>query len=72
MKRQNIKVILMEPYFDQKTPNSIASQTGAKVLVVPPSVGGEKSVTDYIKLFDFDVNMLVTALKDVGAKGTGN
>jgi zinc/manganese transport system substrate-binding protein len=72
MKRQDIKVILMEPYFDQKTPNSIASQTGAKVLVVPPSVGGEKSVTDYIKLFDFDVNMLVTALKDVGAKGTGN
>ena len=72
MKRQDIKVILMEPYFDQKTPNSIASQTGAKVLVVPPSVGGEKSVTDYIKLFDYDVNLLVTALKDVGAKGTGN
>jgi zinc/manganese transport system substrate-binding protein len=72
MKRQNIKVILMEPYFDQKTPNSIASQTGAKVLVVPPSVGGEKTVTDYIKLFDYDVNLLVSALKDVGAKGTGN
>ena len=72
MKRQNIKVILMEPYFDQKTPNSIAAQTGAKVLVMPPSVGGEKTITDYIKLFDFDVNMLVNALKDVGAKGTGN
>jgi zinc/manganese transport system substrate-binding protein len=72
MKRQNIKVILMEPYFDQKTPNSIASQTGAKVLVLPPSVGGEKSITDYIKLFDVDVNMLVGALKDVGAKSTGN
>jgi hypothetical protein len=41
------------------------------VLVLPPSVGGEKSITDYIKLFDFDVNMLVTALKDVGAKGAG-
>lgn len=72
MKRQNIKVILMEPYFDQKTPNSIAAQTGAKVLVLPPSVGGEKTITDYIKLFDFDVNMLVGALKDLGAKGTGN
>jgi zinc/manganese transport system substrate-binding protein len=71
MKRQGIKVILMEPYFDQKTPNSIASQTAAKVLVLPPSVGGEKSITDYIKLFDFDVNMLVAALKDVGAKGAG-
>jgi zinc/manganese transport system substrate-binding protein len=70
MKRQGIKVILMEPYFDQKTPNSIASQTGAKVLVLPPSVGGEKSVTDYLKLFDYDVNLLVTALKDVGATGS--
>ena len=70
MKRQGIKVILMEPYFDQKTPKSIASQTGAKVLVLPPSVGGEKSITDYIKLFDYDVNMLVSALKDVGAKSS--
>jgi zinc/manganese transport system substrate-binding protein len=68
MKRQQVKVILMEPYFDQKTPNSIASQTGAQVLVMPPSVGGEKSVTDYFKLFDYDVNMLATALKQAGAK----
>jgi len=63
MKRQQIKVILMEPYFDQKTPNAIGSQTGAQVLVMPPSVGGDKTVTDYFKLFDYDVNMLVNALK---------
>ena len=63
MKRQQIKVILMEPYFDQKTPNSIARQTGAKVVVLPPSVGGEKSITDYIKLFDYDINLLVKALQ---------
>ena len=72
MKRQGIKLILMEPYFDQKTPNSIASQTGAKVLVVPPSVGGEKSITDYIKLFDYNVNLLVNALKDAGAQGAAH
>ena len=72
MKRQQIKVILMEPYFDQKTPNSIARQTGAKVVVLPPSVGGEKSITDYIKLFDYDVNLLVTALRDAGARPGGN
>jgi zinc/manganese transport system substrate-binding protein len=71
MKRQQIKVILMEPYFDQKTPNSIASQTGARVVVLPPSVGGEKGVTDYIKLFDYDVNLLATAFRDAGAKAGG-
>ena len=71
MKRQQIKIILMEPYFDQKTPNSIASQTGARVLVMLPSVGGEKTVTDYLKLFDYDVNLLVEALKQVDAKPSG-
>jgi zinc/manganese transport system substrate-binding protein len=72
MKRQQVKVILMEPYFDQKTPNSIASQTGAKVLVLPPSVGGEKSVTDYMKLFDYDINLLSSALRDAGVKSGAN
>jgi len=72
MKRQQIKIILMEPYFDVKTPNSIASQTGAQVLVMPPSVGGEKTVTDYFKLFDYDINLLVNALKQVGSKPSGH
>jgi zinc/manganese transport system substrate-binding protein len=71
MKRQQIKVILMEPYFDTKTPNSIASQTGAKVVVLPPSVGGEKTITDYIKLFDYDINLIVTALNSAGVKPGG-
>lgn len=68
IKRQQVKIILMEPYFDQKTPNSIAQQTGAKVVVLPPSVGGEPSITDYIALFDHNVNLLSNALKQVGAK----
>ena len=71
MKRQQIKIILMEPYFDQKTPNAIASQTGAQVIVMPPSVGGEKTVTDYFKLFDYDVNLLVNGLKQAGVKPSG-
>src|SRR5438045_2464647 len=54
MKRQSARIILVEPYFDLKTPNSIARETGAQVLVMPPSVGGVKEVTDYFKLFDYD------------------
>ena len=63
MKRQNVKIVLVEPYFDLKTPNSIGRGTGAKVLVMPPSVGGVKEVTDYFKLFDYDINLLVNAIK---------
>ena len=67
MKRQNVKIVLVEPYFDLKTPNSIGRETGAKVLVMPPSVGGEKEITDYIKLFDHDVALIVAAAKETGA-----
>lgn len=58
MKRENCKLILVEPYFDLKTPNSIAAATGAKVLVYLPSVGGEKQVTNYFQLFDYDIDLL--------------
>ena len=62
MRRDNVKVIMVEPYFDLKTPNSIARQTGAQVLVMLPSVGGEKEVTDYFKLFDYDIALLSKAV----------
>jgi zinc/manganese transport system substrate-binding protein len=63
MKREGAKVILVEPYFDLKTPNSIAGATGAKVVVMLPSVGGEKQVTDYFKLFDYDLGLLSQAFQ---------
>ena len=63
MKQQNVKIIMVEPYFDLKTPNSIARETGGKVLVMPPSVGGEKEITDYIALFDYDLKLLTDAIK---------
>lgn len=66
MKKVKAGIILVEPYFDLKTPQSVARETGAKVIVLSPSVGSEKEVTDYIKLFDYDVNLLVGALKGVG------
>ena len=61
MKRENVKILIMEPYFDSKTPNSIGSATGAKVLVLTPSVGGEKGITDYFQLFDYDIGLLTQA-----------
>ena len=67
MKRQNVKIVMVEPYFDLKTPNSIGRATAAEVLVLPPSVGGVKEITDYFTLFDYDVNLLVAALKKAGA-----
>jgi zinc/manganese transport system substrate-binding protein len=68
MKRQNVKIVLVEPYFDLKTPNAIGRDTGAQVLVMPPSVGGVKEITDYFSLFDYDIRLLVDAIKKAGGK----
>lgn len=61
MKRENCKVILVEPYFDLKTPQSVGRETGAQVVVYLPSVGGEKQVTNYFELFDYDIGLLIKA-----------
>ena len=68
MKRQGIKVIIVEPYFDLKTPNAVARDTGATVLVLAPSVGGVKEATDYIKVFDYNIRLLVSTFESVGVK----
>jgi len=65
MKRESIKIQLIEPYFDLKTPNSIASMTSGKVVVMLPSVGGKPEVTDYFKLFDYDINILTQAFQEI-------
>jgi ABC-type Zn uptake system ZnuABC Zn-binding protein ZnuA len=68
MKSKNVKLLLVEPYFDLKTPAAVARDSGAKVVVLLPSVGGEKSVTHYIALFDHNLNTLVAAIKETGAR----
>ena len=68
MKRQGAKLIIVEPYFDLKTPQAIANQVGGKVLVLAPSVGGSKEAADYIGLFDYDVNAVVAPLKRTTGK----
>jgi ABC-type Zn uptake system ZnuABC Zn-binding protein ZnuA len=68
MKRQQVKLVLVEPYFDLKTPEAIARDTGGEVLVLAPSVGGDKDITTYIGLFDKDIDRLVSAFNRTGRR----
>jgi zinc/manganese transport system substrate-binding protein len=68
MKRQNVKLIAVEPYFDLKTPNAIARDTGAHVLVLAPSVGGVKGASSYTALFDYNLRLLVDAIKQTNGQ----
>ena len=61
MKRDKVGVILMEVFYDEKPAQFVAGQTGAKVIVVPNSVGGTKEANDYIGLMDTIVNKLAEA-----------
>jgi len=68
MKRQGVKLIVVEPYFSLRTPRAIANQVGGgKVLVLAPSVGGVEEAIDYIQLFEYNVTMLAGTLKQVAA-----
>lgn len=62
MNSRKIPVILMEPYFDERTPRAVAQKTGATLLRFIPSVGGVPQANDYISLFDYDVKILADAL----------
>jgi zinc/manganese transport system substrate-binding protein len=63
IKARKIPLILVEPYFDAKTPEFIAARSGAKVLVFYPSVGGVPAITDYFRLFDVNIDAFVAAIE---------
>ena len=65
MKREGVHLILVEPYFDLRTPNKIAQDVGGQVVVLMPSVGGVKEITNYFQLFDYDINLLVNAFQKI-------
>lgn len=60
---QKVPVILVEPYFDKKTPNYIAGKTGAAVVTLFPSVGGTDAIKDYFSLFDTDIDAFLAGMK---------
>jgi zinc/manganese transport system substrate-binding protein len=65
VKKTGAKVIVMEPFYDRKVADLIAKQTGATVLILPPSVGGLRGapVNDYISLMKYDMSRLAAAVK---------
>ena len=66
MNRDDIKVILMEVFYDRKSAQFVAAKTGAKVIVVSNSVGGTKEAKDYFGLIDTIVDKLALGLRSSG------
>ena len=63
MKEQNARVVIVDPYLNRKTAETVARGTGAKVVDVTQFPGGVKGTEGgYIALMDYLVNSLATAL----------
>jgi|AMFO01.1.fsa_nt_gi ABC-type Zn uptake system ZnuABC Zn-binding protein ZnuA len=63
MKARKVRIIVKEPYYSDRTPKSIARETGAVVVDLPPSVGGDPRATDYFTLFDVLIEKLKNAME---------
>lgn len=61
MKQEKVRLIIMEPYFSRSIPDLLSRETRAKVLVLPPSVGGAEGIKTYFDLFDYLIGQLTTA-----------
>ena len=62
MKAQNARVILVQPYQNRRTAETVARQTNATVLDMPHQPGAAKDTTTYFTLMDNLVRTLSGAL----------
>ena len=60
MKADKVKVILMEPFYERQSAQTVADKTGAKVIIVPNAPN--EQVKDYIAMLDNIVTKLTEAL----------
>ena len=58
---KNVKVILMENFYDRRSPDQIAEHTEAKVVFVPSMVAGDDKVVSYFDLFDTIIGAVAKA-----------
>jgi ABC-type Zn uptake system ZnuABC Zn-binding protein ZnuA len=63
IKTRGVKIIGLEPYKSRRTPDAIARATGARIVELPPSVGGAAGADDYFSLFDVLIDRLLEGTK---------
>ena len=63
MKSSGAKVILVQPYQNRRTAETVARQTGAAVLDIPQQPGARKESKSYLDVMDYMVTTLAAALK---------
>jgi ABC-type Zn uptake system ZnuABC Zn-binding protein ZnuA len=63
MKRDQIKIIIISPYFTTESADLVARNTGGKVVTLATSVAASEQIKTYFDLFDYDISQLLEALR---------
>ena len=62
MKDAGVRVLIVEPSASRSVADRVAGPSGARVVTLVPSVGGDPEARDYVTLFDVNVRRLTEAL----------
>jgi len=63
MKAEHVPIVVREPQFPEKVPKRIAEATGATMITLPIMPGGVPNTETYIKMMDYIVSTMVTAVQ---------
>ena len=63
MRQEKVKIIIKEPFYENRTPTMVAQRTGAKVVEICPTIGGEPGTETYPKLIRHILTKLVNAVR---------
>jgi ABC-type Zn uptake system ZnuABC Zn-binding protein ZnuA len=58
MRSAGIRLLIAEPYSNASVVKRVATQSGATVVTLIPSVGGDPAAADYLGLFDLNIKRL--------------
>jgi zinc/manganese transport system substrate-binding protein/zinc transport system substrate-binding protein/manganese/iron transport system substrate-binding protein len=63
IKKEKIRVIVSEPQLSPKIPESLAQETGAKVVILTPLPGALPGTDDYLSMMRYNASVLLEALR---------
>ncbi len=64
MQLEDVRLVLQVPFYSSTTPSMVARSAGAKVVVMPISLGKKHETETYLKLFDRNIEELLRAAGD--------
>jgi ABC-type Zn uptake system ZnuABC Zn-binding protein ZnuA len=62
MRESGVRLLLAEPYSNASVVSQVAARSGARVVTLVPSVGGDPAARDYLALFELNVRKVADAL----------